>query len=396
MALLGVAFAARGARQGAWPASAARPGVALIVGPVVGGAIAQGLAWRWIFWINLPIAAIVIPRWRRAGSTRASDQARRSTFPDPALVAGSALGLAWGLMRGNNAGWSSLEVVATLGAGLLLAAAFVGWERRRARADVAHAASSARRPSHRASHRPSSSSASMYGVLFFLPQFLQIAPGFWAVRRRRAVVAVDRDAVRGGAIRRQTGQPVRRTPPCRRWPRRAGARHGVDRADRRAGPRLCAPRRAADPDRRRRVAGDSRRADRRPEFGRGGEIGKASGAFNMVRYLGGVFGIAALVGVFSGTGGVESAVTFGTGFAAAIKVAAALSLLGAVAGCWLPTRRRMPPHRRRERLTQAPPDIPPAIGRPAGRRARQPPPWRPSAPARSAGRGGARTASPKK
>src|SRR5262249_34939788 len=36
-------------------------GVALIIGPLVGGAIVQGLAWRWVFWINLPIAAVTIP-----------------------------------------------------------------------------------------------------------------------------------------------------------------------------------------------------------------------------------------------------------------------------------------------------------------------------------------------
>ena len=47
-----------------------------------------------------------------------------------ALVTGSALGLVWGLMRGNSAGWSSPEVLLTLGAGLLLAATFVAWELR--------------------------------------------------------------------------------------------------------------------------------------------------------------------------------------------------------------------------------------------------------------------------
>jgi hypothetical protein len=68
------------------------------------------------------------------------------------------------------------------------------------------------------------------------------------------------------------------------------------------------------------------------------EIGKASGVFNMGRFLGGMFGIAALVAVFSGSGAVDSPEAFSTGFAAAMSVASALSLLGAVAGLWLPAR----------------------------------------------------------
>jgi hypothetical protein len=71
------------------------------------------------------------------------------------------------------------------------------------------------------------------------------------------------------------------------------------------------------------------------------EMGKASGVFNMGRFLGGMFGIAALVAVFSASGTVDSAATFSTGFAAAMKVAAALSLLGALAGLWLPARHRV-------------------------------------------------------
>ena len=70
------------------------------------------------------------------------------------------------------------------------------------------------------------------------------------------------------------------------------------------------------------------------------EMGKASGVFNMGRFLGGMFGIAALVAVFSGNGAVDSPEAFSSGFAAAMRVAAALSLLGAIAGLWLPARRR--------------------------------------------------------
>ena len=70
------------------------------------------------------------------------------------------------------------------------------------------------------------------------------------------------------------------------------------------------------------------------------EIGKASGVFNMARFLGGMFGIAAMVAVFSAQGGLGSATRFSAGFAAAMMVAATLSLLGAFAGLALPARRR--------------------------------------------------------
>src|SRR5260370_41977491 len=65
------------------------------------------------------------------------------------------------------------------------------------------------------------------------------------------------------------------------------------------------------------------------------ELGKASGVFNMGRFLGGMFGIAALVAVFSGNGSVDSAATFSGGFAAAMTVAAGRSLVGAVWGVWV-------------------------------------------------------------
>jgi MFS family permease len=69
-------------------------------------------------------------------------------------------------------------------------------------------------------------------------------------------------------------------------------------------------------------------------------IGQASGTFNMLRQLGGVFGIAVLVAVFSGFGGYASPQLFSDGFQAAIGASAALSLLGAVASLGLPVAAR--------------------------------------------------------
>ena len=68
----------------------------------------------------------------------------------------------------------------------------------------------------------------------------------------------------------------------------------------------------------------------------GSEIGKASGTFNMLRYLGGVFGIACLVAVFARTGSFGSAQAFSKGFAVAIGTSASLSVVAAIAGMWLP------------------------------------------------------------
>jgi predicted MFS family arabinose efflux permease len=69
------------------------------------------------------------------------------------------------------------------------------------------------------------------------------------------------------------------------------------------------------------------------------EIGKASGTFNMLRQLGTTFGVAIAAAVFAGTGSFHSAQAFSNGFAPAMGVCAALSLIGAIAALMLPGRR---------------------------------------------------------
>src|SRR3954447_25535087 len=104
-------------------------GLAVLGGPVVGGAITQGLDWHWIFWLNVPIAAVLVPLVlaRMPGT---SGPARSVDVVGLVLVSAASLALVWGLTRSGRAGWASAEVVGSLALAVLLAGAFVGWERR--------------------------------------------------------------------------------------------------------------------------------------------------------------------------------------------------------------------------------------------------------------------------
>jgi EmrB/QacA subfamily drug resistance transporter len=313
-------------------------GAALIAGPLAGGAIAQGIAWQWIFWINLPIAAIVIPLVIR----RVEESFGPSTaldFPGIVLVTGAALALVWGLMRGNPVGWTSREVVTTLVTGVILAAAFVAWELRTSAPMV---------PTRFFRSRAFSSGVaasflfygSMYGVLFFLPQFLQVAQGHGplaaGLRLLPWTATLFVFAPLGGALVNRIGERplivigLVMQAIGMAWIGLIAAPHlgyallVAPLIVTGAGVSMAMP--AAQNAVLSAVAAS--------------EVGKASGVFNMARYLGGVFGIAVLVAVFARTGGVDSARSFSVGFVASIDVAAALSLAAAIAGLALPPGRR--------------------------------------------------------
>jgi EmrB/QacA subfamily drug resistance transporter len=312
-------------------------GLALIAGPVMGGAIAEGVAWQWIFWINVPIGAIVIPLvLRRVPESSGADTSL--DIPGLALVTGATLAGVWGLMRGNGAGWDSLEVVAALAAGVVLAGAFVAWELRTGEPMV---------PMRLFRSRAFSAGnaagffmfGTLYGAVFFMAQFLQTAQGhgpLGAALRLLPWTATlfvvapiagalvnrigERPLIVGGLFLQAVGMA---------WialiaaPDLAFAQLVVPLIVAGAGAST------AMPASQNAVVNAVARS----------EIGKASGTFNMVRFLGGVFGIAILVAAFAGTGSVASPAAFSSGFALAIAAAASLSLLGAVAGLWLPTRR---------------------------------------------------------
>ena len=104
-------------------------GLAVAAGPLVGGAITQGLNWHWIFWVNGPIglAAILL------SLVRLPESKGPATRLDPiatALIAVGATAIVWGLIRTGDEGWNSSTALATLDVGFLLIAGFVWWELR--------------------------------------------------------------------------------------------------------------------------------------------------------------------------------------------------------------------------------------------------------------------------
>jgi hypothetical protein len=82
--------------------------------------VVQGVSWPWIFWLNVPIAAMLIVLTRlRIDESHGPNTALDA--PGLTLVTGAGLGLVWGLVRGNSAGWGNVEVASALGVGALRA-----------------------------------------------------------------------------------------------------------------------------------------------------------------------------------------------------------------------------------------------------------------------------------
>src|SRR6476469_2673908 len=113
----------RAVALGAWGGIA---GLAIAIGPLVGGAIAEGLDWHWIFWLNVPIGLVVLP----LGILRLTESrgpAAGLDVPGLGLVSAGLLAVVWGVINGNDRGWGSPEIVAALVAGAVLLVAFFAW-----------------------------------------------------------------------------------------------------------------------------------------------------------------------------------------------------------------------------------------------------------------------------
>jgi EmrB/QacA subfamily drug resistance transporter len=313
-------------------------GLAVLSGPVIGGAIAEGLAWHWIFWLNLPIGLIVIP----LALSRIEESFGPNTaldFGGLMLVTGAAFGLMWGLMRGNSAGWSSPEVMAALAAGALLAVAFIGWELR-AQAPMVPMRLFALRAFSSGNAANFFLYASLFSAVFFVAQFLQSAQGYSPFGAGLRVVPWTATLfivapISGALVNRLGERPL--VVGGLLLQAIAMAWIAFVAAPDVAYVQLVAPLiiagigvSTAQPAAQNAVLSAVSRSD----------VGKASGVFNTFRQLGGVFGIAILVAVFTATGNFLSPLEFCDGFVPAIGISAALSLVGAIAGLAIPVRRK--------------------------------------------------------
>jgi EmrB/QacA subfamily drug resistance transporter len=316
-------------------------GIAVLGGPVVGGAVTQGLAWNWIFWLNVPIGLVMVPLI----VTRIRDTARVQASLDPVglvLATGGALGLVWALIRANGVGWASPEIVATLVVGILLAVAFVAWELR-----TGHPMVPIRLFSDRSFAAGNVAAFSVFAMLlalvFFMAQYLQNALGYSplgaGLRLLPGWATLTLIAPFAGALIARLGERLLITGGL------AVAASGLTWIALIARPdlpyaQLVVPLiltgsgvSVAIP-----ATMSAVMTSVRPE-----PIGPASGTLNMLRQLGGVFGIAICAVVFASRGGYASPAAFASGFGPAMGACAGLALLGALAGLVIPANRRAEP-----------------------------------------------------
>ncbi len=324
----------RGVALGAWGAIA---GLAIALGPVVGGAIVQGLSWQWIFWLNVPIGIALVPA--------AAILLRESFGPDGALdipglglASGGLFALVWGLIHGNESGWTSPEILAAFIGAAVLLGGFAAWEARtpnpmlplrffRNRAFAA------------ANGVSVLLSFSLFGSVFLLAQFFQFVQGYtpleagvrtlpWTLMPIfvAPIAGVLSDRV-GGRPLLVTGMALMAaglgwvaafaTPTVEYLVLVPGfVTAGVGMS------LFFAP------------TANLVLSAVRPE-----EEGRASGANNTIREIGGVLGVAVLASVFSANGSYASPQAFVDGMIPAVWVGAVAAAFGSVIALAIPGRR---------------------------------------------------------
>ena len=124
LALLGSTFQGRerGTAFGVWGAIT---GLAVAVGPVVGGALTSGLSWRWIFLVNVPIGIAAVAMTVLKVDESRQPGARRPDLIGVVTFSGALGALIYALIKGNSKGWGSTEIVGCLIGSAVLLIAFV-------------------------------------------------------------------------------------------------------------------------------------------------------------------------------------------------------------------------------------------------------------------------------
>ena len=305
-------------------------GIAVLGGPLIGGAVTEGLSWQWIFWINVPIGAVAIALVLTK-IPESTGPARRLDLVGAVLISLAVLGLVWGTVRGESAGWTSTEVLGAFAIGVVMLAAFAWWERR-----TDHAMVPLEFFRNRTFAAANSAgfflTAALFSAVFFLSQYMQAVLGSAPFKAGLQLLPWTATLFIVGPIAGRLVDRVGERPLVvigmalqtagMFWVSR-GADHYweliVPLVVTGCGISLAMP------------AAQSAAMGALPRDA----VGIASGIYSMNRQIGGAAGVAVLGSVFTAAGGYT-----GDGFAQALAGCGVLSLLGALSGLAIAARRR--------------------------------------------------------
>jgi EmrB/QacA subfamily drug resistance transporter len=315
-------------------------GLGVALGPLIGGAIVEGLDWQWIFWLNVPIGLVVLPLV--LVTLRESHGPDRALDPLGLVLAGAGvLAIVWAIVQTGERGWRSVSAFVSLIVGGTLLGLFLAWQRRaatpllplrlfRSRGFAAANAASV------------AYSFGTFGAVFLLAQFFQMVQGFSpleaGVRTMPWTLAPMIVAPTAGLLTGLVGSRALVTsgmllqslalvwiaaisttdvvystlvPPFVI----AGVGLGLSLA-----PLSTAVLASVSED----------------------DHGKASGVNSTLRELGVAFGIAVLSAVFAANGSYVSGADYVSGLVPAVYLGAAVVLVGALVAIALPDDRRHP------------------------------------------------------
>lgn len=313
----------RGRAIGVWGGVIGLGGAA---GPVIGGAVAGGLSWQWIFWLNVPVGAALIPP--------AASRLRESHGPSARLdvigllLAGAGfLGLTWALVHSSTAGWVNGQVIGPLAAGMMLIGLFAWWEHR-APSPMLSLGMFRNRRFTTANGVSFLLYASLFGAVFLMAQFFQSAQHMTPVQAGIRLLA-------------WTSPGILIAPAAGRLAERYGNRPfmaaglllhagGLAWIAAIASPGLGFPRLVLPL-----IASGIGVTLVLPTVANevvtsiaGQDVGIASGTNTALRELGGVFGVAVLASVFSRAGAYASPAVFADGFRAALWAGVIFAVAG--------------------------------------------------------------------